>query len=144
MIAIALFGAGCGQARDMEPSAPSITETPQETTAAPMTSATPSIECLPVSTAIREGIDAGPLMAVRAPERVKAWFISNAEGATWLTNQDPSDETDIGLILPLNDAARSASVVGTAARPDAPAYQGVTDDEIGAAESRRCASGQAP
>lgn len=69
----------------------------------------------------------------------KLWFVSTMEGATWVTNADPTSADPGGLILPLNSEARAASDVGADAKPAAPIYEGLTDDADGAKESRQCA-----
>lgn len=67
------------------------------------------------------------------------WYVSTKDGATWVSSTDPTSSNDDGLILPLNAKARSASDQGVDVVPSAPAYQGVTNDDAGAAAARACA-----
>jgi hypothetical protein len=67
----------------------------------------------------------------------KVWFVSTREGATWVTNSDPTlKDFSSGLVYPLNDKARAASDVGVDAARD---VSGFADGHPSAVESRSCA-----
>lgn len=66
------------------------------------------------------------------------WFVSTRDGATWVTNADPTvDES--GLTYPLNAKARAASELGVDVAAGAPVFEGLTDSSPGAVRSRTCA-----
>lgn len=94
--------------------------------------------CLTVSQHLRDALNVDAAAAVRSDEGDR-WYVSTPAGATWITNINPEGPEQSGLTLPLNDAARAASELGTDARPGAPAYRGASDSDPRAVESRQCA-----
>lgn len=107
-------------------------------------------DCLEVGQAFRDAIGVEKAAATvdtrtqtesgLGSEGGRVWYVSDAQGATWVTGHDPSDESDLGLILPLNDSARSSSEVGADAQVGAPAYNGAQDSDAAAVKSRDCAA----
>jgi len=67
-----------------------------------------------------------------------AYFVARADGAVWLTSEDPSSGIP-GLTLPLNDQARSASDLGSYMPADALAFGDLTASSTGALQAIACA-----
>lgn len=65
------------------------------------------------------------------------WFVAAAGGATWVTNISPTQD-ESGIILPLNEAARQTSEMGTEVRPGVPIFSGIDDGHQGAHDARAC------
>lgn len=85
--------------------------------------------------ALLEAVHATTAQSVRAG--TDGYFVAVAGGATWFTTSDPSKD-DSGLVLPLNDAARSASDAGVDVPAGSPAYKGRSDGDPGARVVRSC------
>ena len=102
--------------------------------------------CLPVAQYLLDALGVPGAVAVRASDDVHlrpngsdtVWYVSDPQGATWATNLDPEAEDASGLTVPLNDAARATSDLGTDLPPDAFADVDVNSAE--ARESRVCAT----
>lgn len=68
------------------------------------------------------------------------WYYSTADGATWVASIPP-DNSDGGLVLPINAKARAASEAGVDVPEDAPAFDGIGDAFPAADLSRTCTRG---
>lgn len=106
-------------------------------------------DCLVASGAFNDRFGIGSAVAVRRDvakqesglgDEGVVWFVSTADGATWVTEIDPVGSDRSGLFLPLNEKARKASEVGSEATLGAPIYRGFNDTSEGAVASRACAS----
>jgi hypothetical protein len=138
-LSLGLAVAACGS-----PTPPG-TSTATSTT---QTSAAPA-RCLPVSASFLSdlGVTAKASAVAEAVEKTATgltrlgmiWFVSTRDGASWVTNADPTVAGSGGLTLPLNDKARAASDMGVDAQPGAPAYAGYNDASPGVRDSRTCA-----
>lgn len=127
---LGLAAAGCGSTPSSDQTAPA--------------------QCLEASSGFLKvlGITAGASAVAEAVTQSTAglnrngriWFVSTKDGATWVTNADPTGADPGGLVLPLNSAARAASQTGVDVAPGAPVYAGATDDGSGATASRACAA----
>ena len=104
-------------------------------------------ECIRVSPKMAGDLNSPAAQAVAVPiatapglaRRGTIWFVSDPHGATWVTNVDPQIDQS-GLILPLNQKARSTSEMGRDVPSTAPIYAGINNDHVGAIRSRRCAA----
>lgn len=130
--ALLLATAACSSSKTSSPSASSST------------SSASSPGCLPVSTAAKDrlGVPAtGATKAVSPDIRGKSqWYYSTADGATWISGIDPATGEADAPTLPLNDKARSTSDVGVDIPAGAPAFGGASDGDVGAVQSRTCAT----
>lgn len=134
LILAVLIGA-CGGGDD-ETATPSTADEVVDSTVR-TTATTEASKCLTVDSFIKEGIGIPAAAATLAPRGIgsskdsgDSWFVASATGGIWLTNMDPTNnEDDAGLILAVNDRARSESTIGTAARPGAPAYNGMDEGD---------------
>jgi hypothetical protein len=98
--------------------------------------------CTEVSSELEADLTVERAMAMEAAKGLgnseRAWYVSAENGATWVTNIDPTLEEDLaGLIFALNGTARSTSEVGSEAGPDP---GGFSDSDEGAVKSRSCVS----
>jgi hypothetical protein len=96
-----------------------------------------------VSSELEADLNVERAMAVEAGKGLgnseRAWYVSAENGATWVTNIDPSVEEDLaGLIAALNGTARSTSEVGSEVGLNP---GGFSDGDEGAVKSRACFSG---
>jgi hypothetical protein len=99
--------------------------------------------CMEVSSELEADLTVERAMAVEAGKGLgnseRAWYVSAENGATWVTNIDPSLEEDLaGLIAALNGTARTTSEVGSEVGLNP---GGFSDDDAGAVKSRSCVSG---
>jgi hypothetical protein len=107
--------------------------------------AEPDPDCIVVTSETLEDALGGELFAVRSDDEFNngdtAWYVSSSTGGTWATSTDPTDPTvdDSGLILPLDDEARSASDSGVDVAADAPIYGSTSIDSGDALASQACA-----
>lgn len=97
-----------------------------------------ALQCRIVPTDLLDAIGISDAAAVRAPEREAVWFISTAEGATWLKYGEVLGVGG-GLILPVNSLARQTSEMGVDVAPGAPVFHGIDKFEPGVRESQECA-----
>ncbi len=90
-----------------------------------------------------DGIEA--VAAVEAPADIQGrqrWYIASATGGLWVVTT--LDDSASGTILPLNNRARSESILGIDARPDAPVFGAATADSGQAIDALACAQGAQP
>lgn len=132
--------------------APATTSTaaPSTTTRPPATTTTaPKLPegCVAVTGPVGDTIGEGIVItgATEAPpnpygDQQPRWYYSTADVATWVSDVPPdSDGSEGGLVLPINDTARSKSEAGADVDPNAQIYDGIGDAYPAAAKSRECA-----
>lgn len=153
---VALVLAGCGSGSDTPASGPvasdqttqqAIATTSPSATSAPSTVTTVA-GCLSASPTFVARFTGTSAAAVKETVPTKpglnrkgtVWFVSTKDGATWVTNIDPTAD-ESGLIFPLNAKARAAAPeVGADVAPGALVLEGFTDASPGAVRSRVCAA----
>lgn len=102
------------------------------------------IEELNATQAVRRTFDPASPEALRLPERMRftvGWLVASPTGGLWLSYMPAENSSPNGIIMALNDQARTESTVGTAGTPDAPGYQGVTAADTEAVMALACAQG---
>ncbi len=108
-----------------------------------------SAECLPVGPSLLSQLGVPEAAAVEAGVPLgnseitgseEAWYVSTATGSTWVTSINPAEDQS-GIIVPLNDAARTESEAGVDVSAGAPIYGDTDVDSPAARRSRTCASG---
>jgi hypothetical protein len=138
-LAVTALVGGCGGSDDDD-----AVDTTTTVEAEPQTSDGPADadDCIAASDQVLASLDVpeaygfGPLGTLSTGK--DAYYVATAAGAVWVTNFDPST-SEAGLILPLNDVARSASEMGADVGPDAPILSGITADSPGAVRAADCA-----
>ncbi len=103
------------------------------------------VEELNATQAVRREFDPTSPEALRLPERMRfteGWVVASPTGGLWLSYMSAVTSSSNGLIMPLNEQARTESTVGTAGGLDAPGYQNVTSTDIEAVMALGCAQGQ--
>jgi hypothetical protein len=94
--------------------------------------------------AVRRDFDPRSPEALRLPVSMRAtegWIIASPTGGLWLSYMSPRLASDSGIIMPLNERARTESVLGTAGARNAPGLQGVTSADTEAVMALACAQG---
>jgi hypothetical protein len=141
-----LFGAGCAEQQKPESTPTASSPSPNKST--PATSSPSASGCSDVASAFLSKVGASSASAFEesVPKKPtglarngKVWFVSTPNGATWVTNINPTGGDAAGLVLPLNSSARQASETGVDVPAGAPIYEGFTDSSPAAAASRACA-----
>lgn len=103
----------------------------------PKATTTTALPCLRVSNFFHATLEQHPDSALGAVKVGNLWYVSNADGASWIVDYDPTSGLDeSGHIYPLNEQAKSVSRFGSA-RPVG--GLGATATDPGAARSRECA-----
>ena len=102
------------------------------------------IEELNATQAVHRRFDPNSPEALRLPERrrfAEGWIVASPTGGLWLSYMPADNSSPNGMIMPLNEQARTESIVGTAGPANAPGYQGVTATDTEAVMALACAQG---
>ena len=102
-----------------------------------------SDSCITVTSSAVTGAIAGEVVATKSGDTFsnghKVWYLATKSGALWATDADPAKE-ESGLVLPLNDSARSSSDTGADVSATAPIYGDASAGAAAAQAALACAA----
>ncbi len=102
-----------------------------------------SDSCITVTSSAATGAITAKVVAAKSGDTFgnghKVWYLAAQSGALWATDADPATE-ESGLILPLNESARSSSDVGADVSATAPIYGDASPDSGDARAALACGS----
>ncbi len=103
-----------------------------------------NVEELNATQAVHRRFDPNSPEALRLPERMRfaeGWIVASPTGGLWLSYMPADNSSPNGIIMPLNEQARTESILGTAGPANAPGYQGVTATDTESVIALACAQG---
>jgi len=103
------------------------------------TATSTTLGCTPADPGVATQIGVeGPLVVVPTGGAEDPWVVADYRGAAWLVLDDPTDG-EINGAVPLNEEARTASTLGIDVEPDAPIFQGITEEHPAVTAALACA-----